>query len=71
MTSLFNLIVRRGHVPREASIRRLMEGVGLVVTSNSDADCAPSDVEDDLSDSGCEGGESENEHTDDEELASI
>ena len=77
MTSLFNLIVRRGHVPREASIRRLMEGVGLVVTSNSDVDCdALADAEadgdgDDFSDSACEGGESENDRTDDEELEGI
>ena len=36
MISLFNTIVRRGHVPREASIRRLMESIGLTIEANAD-----------------------------------
>ena len=44
MISLFNLIIRRGHVPREAAIRRLMESVGLVVVPNM---ARPSDDDND------------------------
>ena len=63
MVSLFNLIVRRGHVPREEAIRRLMGKVGLVVEPNSgeaeDGECSDLGLED-------EGGESEHDATDDE-----
>ena len=36
MISLLNLIVRRGHNPREVQIRRLMESMGLQVLPNVD-----------------------------------
>ena len=65
MISMFNLIVRRGHTPREAAIVRLMESVGLTVTPNADGD--ESSTRASSEDEGCsEAGESE-ALTDDEE----
>ena len=69
MISLFNMIVRRGHTPREPAIRRLMESVGLVIEPNiadggdigSDSDQCGSLHE--------EGAESSNETDDDEVVA--
>ena len=50
MISLFNAIVRRGHVPREDAIKRLMTHVGLVVTPNATDDGDDSVVSADISD---------------------
>ena len=63
MISLFNAIVRRGHCPREPSLQRLMKGLGMEVTPNSDE--TPELEDDDLSIS--EGAESSVE-TEDEPL---
>ena len=56
MISLFNSIVRRGHVPREEAIQRLMESVGLVVTPNTEDQ--PNAAEDEISDDLSEAAES-------------
>ncbi|CAE7353538.1 unnamed protein product [Symbiodinium sp. CCMP2456] len=66
MISMFNLIVRRGHTPREAAIVRLMEGVGLTVNPNAEADDGTS-TRASSDDDGCsEHGESEELSDDDD-----
>ena len=65
MISLFNLIVRRGHVPREEAIRRLFNKVGLVVEPNSDCDNMSGEDDGSCNIEG-EDGESEYGGTDDE-----
>ena len=74
MISTFNLIVRRGHVPREQAIIRLMQALNLEVTSNVGTDADDGVAGDALSggsdenegDCEMEGGESECSWTDDE-----
>ena len=58
MISLFNAIVRRGHVPREPAIQRLMTHVGLVVSPNATVDDGDSVASDDISDGETEAAES-------------
>ena len=69
MVSLFNQIVRRGHMPREPAIRRLMTSVGLEVQANTELDSENGELDEandeDLSECLSEAAESE-ERTDDE-----
>ena len=75
MISTFNLIVRRGHVPREQALVRLMSAVGLTVEPNvgTAADDGVDHGDEDMLSDGSgecegvnEGGESECSCTEDE-----
>ena len=58
MISLFNAIIRRGHVPREVPIQNLMSALGLVVTPNADANEDESVASGEISESEIEQAES-------------
>ncbi|CAE7425864.1 unnamed protein product [Symbiodinium necroappetens] len=69
MISMLNLIVRRGHTPREAAIVRLMESVGLTITPNAEADDGTS-TRASSEDEGCSEHEESEELSDDEDVVS-